>query len=266
MTDTARFWDSICPHLADLEGVFGVDTESTVQLARFMRSPVLIVGAGQGLLVEALRQEGFRVEGVDRSPQMVAYAEKRRGIKLVHADASDMPFQDNQFMTTIVATGVIDFMDDTDQVRAIIDEVGRVTDDSGDILVAFYGFSSPDEALWRYTGLLSDSQFRLRRFCQLAFTPKEFTASIRKDPNIGKIGLILRLIKSYMSLRRRTKERLKELRRKMKRGELDPEILSASFPEQVPYRDEEQIRGLFKSLDIPLRNTFVFNCATFVQI
>jgi ubiquinone/menaquinone biosynthesis C-methylase UbiE len=54
------------------------------------------------------------VKGIDYSPEMVATAEKRRGIKLILANASQMPFEKSRFKTTIVSTGVLDFIDDPD--------------------------------------------------------------------------------------------------------------------------------------------------------
>jgi len=89
---------------------------------------------------------------------MCVAVQTRNGIKLFHADANNMPFQDNQFATSIVATGVIDFLDDDDdQIRMILNEVKRVTDDQGEIFVAFIGFTPQNEELFRYVGAITDS-------------------------------------------------------------------------------------------------------------
>lgn len=115
--------DYLCP--------FGINLDNLGPIIPLIKSPVLVVGAGQGLLVGELRQRGFSAEGIDLSPQMVAYAEKRRGIKLFLANANNMPFEKDQFKTSIAATGVIDFVNDAGQISAIINEVRRVTDAQG---------------------------------------------------------------------------------------------------------------------------------------
>lgn len=56
---------------------------------------ILDVGCGTGTLAVLLAQEGFRVDGVDFSPEMIQLAEKKaagvRGVTLMVADAFDPP-------------------------------------------------------------------------------------------------------------------------------------------------------------------------------
>jgi 2-polyprenyl-3-methyl-5-hydroxy-6-metoxy-1,4-benzoquinol methylase len=127
MTDAAGFWDALCPCMDFLENVLGINRDNLGPIIPLIESPALVVGAGQGLLVEALRRKGFRTEGIDLSPQMVACAARRRGIKLILANADQMPFENGRFKTTIIATGVIDFLNDFSRIQAIIGEVHRVT-------------------------------------------------------------------------------------------------------------------------------------------
>ena len=87
---------------------------------------MLIVGAGQGLLVEQLQTTGHKVEGVDLSPQMIKYALTRRGLKLIEADARKLPSADRTYNTTIIATGVVDFLDDEGQIGLIVNEARTV--------------------------------------------------------------------------------------------------------------------------------------------
>lgn len=64
-----------------------------------IRQPVLVVGAGQGLIVEELRRQGLRCDGIDLSARMMEYARVRRGLTLVRANATAMPFADGAYET-----------------------------------------------------------------------------------------------------------------------------------------------------------------------
>jgi ubiquinone/menaquinone biosynthesis C-methylase UbiE len=252
-----------------------ISAQALSPLIPLIESPVLVVGAGQGLLVEELRRKGFSTEGIDLSPQRVAYAEKRRGIKLLHANANDMPFQDGQFKTSIIATGVVDFMDKTDQIGAIINEVKRVTDAQGEIFVASMGMTPQTEELLQYIGIMSDSnQLSLRMAVQMFSGPKgyfqEILAAIRKDPNKSILGYAIRGIQSFMSMRKRTMVRIKswhELKKKVKNGEIpDPKILLDYLPERIFCRSKEQIHELFRSLNFTPQRIFVFDNCKIAQL
>jgi predicted TPR repeat methyltransferase len=102
--DVTPYWESWAPHLHFFEDTF-LDLESIEKLTSVIQDPVLVVGAGQGLLVERLRAKGFDVDGVELSANMIKYAKKRRGIDLVQADARKMPFADGTYETSIITTG-----------------------------------------------------------------------------------------------------------------------------------------------------------------
>ena len=69
---------------------------------------------------------------------MVIYAKKRRGLDIIQGDAKNMPFANNSYKTSVIASGVVDFINDEEQIQSIINETLRVTDDSGKVFVAFY--------------------------------------------------------------------------------------------------------------------------------
>ena len=60
---------------------------------------VLDVATGTGLVAAELVRRGFRVTGVDQSPEMLASARRRFGaqVKLVEASAEALPFDDASF-------------------------------------------------------------------------------------------------------------------------------------------------------------------------
>ncbi len=278
MTETkpkkTDFWDIFSPYMDYLENVLGINLDNLGPVIPLIKSPVLVVGAGQGLLISELRQKGFTAEGIDLSPEMVAAAERRRGIKLFLGNANNMPFATGQFTTTIVATGVIDFLEDSGQIGAIVNEVRRVTEAQGEILVALFGFTPKAEELLKYIGILSDNKLNLRMWLQIIAgsksPPKEIIAIIRKDPGKSVPGLLLRAVKAFLSMRKRAGARvraLRELKRQVKSGNLENlSIMTDHLPECMFIRSSAQIRDLFGRLNYPPRNIFVFDNCKIVQL
>jgi 2-polyprenyl-3-methyl-5-hydroxy-6-metoxy-1,4-benzoquinol methylase len=77
MPASCEFWDALAPHHSAIENSY-FDLPSVRRIVHDVRSPVLIVGAGQGLIVEELQKRGFQCDGVDLSLEMIRYARIRR--------------------------------------------------------------------------------------------------------------------------------------------------------------------------------------------
>ena len=273
MAEMESFWRTWAPYWSYQED-FALDIEGINKLTTAVVGPVLVIGAGQGLLVEQLQKKGFKVDGVDLEPNMIMYAKKRRGLNLIQANAKNMPFSDKSYKTSIIATGVVDFLDDEEQIKLIIDEALRVTDDSGKVFVAFYKYHSKVEKVFRYTGLITDKGLlRNRRMCELSIlsfdNPIGFVKAIKKDANVGFFSAFMILIKTVMLLPKKHKRQTKNFSKLWKQAtnELDnPELLIECAPEFVPYRNEENIRNLFKNLNIPIRHMFIYDSCMVVQL
>ena len=125
--NASSYWDTLAPHHWRLEDNY-LNVSSVRLILGDIRQPVMVVGAGQGLIVEELRRQGLRCDGIDLSAEMMEYARLRRGLTLVRANATAMPFVDGTYETVIVATGVIDFMADVQQIETILREVRIPTD------------------------------------------------------------------------------------------------------------------------------------------
>lgn len=138
---------------------------------------------------------------------MVANAERRRGVKLFLGNASKMPFENSKFKTSFVNTGVVDYLDDHASIGAIMNEVKRVTDPQGKILVALVALTSQMTELLRYVGVLSDNKIMTKTYWRMQFgskeTAKEMFALIKKDPHKSIAGYVLRLIKVLWQRERR---------------------------------------------------------------
>src|ERR1700750_3164461 len=99
------FWETLAPQLSKIENHY-LNRSSIRRMAHEIQGPVLVVGAGQGLIVAELRKLGLHCDGVDYCAEMIRYAKIRRGLTLVRADARTMPFAAESYQTVIYATGV----------------------------------------------------------------------------------------------------------------------------------------------------------------
>ena len=273
MKEATSYWTAWSPYWSYLEDFF-LDLEAIDKLAVVITNPVLIIGAGQGLLVEQLQKKNFKVDGIELDPQMISYAEKRRGLELVQADAGNMPFANDNYKTSIIATGVVDFINDEKQIKLIINEALRITEDSGKVFVAFYKYHPKVEALLKYTGMITDkSLLRFKRLSEMTIlsfeNPFQFINTVRKEAKVGFLNAIFVLMKTQLLLPKKEKKVKNKLSALWKRAknELDnPQSLIDCLPELVPYRNGEQIRGLFKKLNFSIKNMYFYDSCTVVQL
>lgn len=270
MAESSKFWEIWAPYLSYLENNY-LDLEGIRKLMPIIKSPTLVVGAGQGLLVEEILRHGHSVTGIDYEPLMIEYAKKRRGLDLILADATDIPDDDNKYETTIIATGVVDFMEDENIIKSIIHEAQRVTNNSGVVLIAFYRFHPKTEKLLKFLGLItSDGFWKYRLSCdmfRLGLT--DMLKAIKEETGAGYLKSFLTLLRIQLTTPK--KERLKGdnwklLWKQACRDLDDPEQLINSSPELLPFRDEESIRALFSKLNGSISNITNFDSCTVVQL
>ena len=270
MSDMQKFWELWSPFWSYVEDNF-LDLDSINKLTSIIKEPALVVGAGQGLLVEELQNRGLKVDGIDAESQMVEFAKKRRNLELILANGNKMPFADNTYQTSIIATGVVDFLDDEGHIQSIMSETVRITDDAGKVLVAFYRFGSIAEQLMRLTGLLTDDgrlHFK-RTYQMMRLKPLAMLKAIKREANIGYLSAFLKLMKLQCLSPKKEKEAMKKAMKKWSKiwkESNNPEQLIDCVPDSVPYRNEEMIRNLFKKLDVPIRAIFPFDSCIIVQV
>ena len=248
MADMRAFWNVWAPYWRQIENTY-LDAPTIQRLEREIASPVLLVGAGQGLLVERLRKDGFQADGVDSEPAMIAYARKRRRLQLTEADARAMPFADESYATAVVATGVIDFLDDKPTIRAILDETLRVTQRSGDVFIAFHKMREPVENALEELGMFVDDghSYRLRAMLRAQLESPRLLFRIAKADRGTLVALRAVLKMQFLT-----------------------NTLKAAFiavtPELVPYRKEDRVRQLFDELGVPLHRIHAFETCTVAQL
>ena len=116
---------------------------------------VLDVATGTGLVAKALVERGFRVTGVDQSPEMLALARQRFGdrVELVEASADELPFADRSF-DHLTFTYLLRYVDDP---AATLRELARVVRPGGTVAMLEFGLPRgvwrPPWDLWVGVGL-----------------------------------------------------------------------------------------------------------------
>jgi len=252
-----QFWDALAPHHARLEDNY-FDLATVRRIAGALREPVLVVGAGQGLLVAELCRKGLRFDGVDFSAEMIRQAKSRRGLELIEADACALPFADGTYGAVVYATGVIDFTGDEEGIRRMLKEGKRVLQASGKIFVGFYRFSDAQEKFLKKVNLLSENELSNRECLQMyLLSPPQMVACVSKRAGTGHLGATMLLLQltAFGALREKVMTfKMQNIFRKLQ----DPNVLIESAAEKQPYRNESEIRRLFQRLAIPLKEIRAF--------
>jgi len=256
MTNKSNFWQLWAPHLVLFEDNH-LDLRTINTIADKISQPVLIVGGGQGLIVDALRKKGLHVDGVDSSSEMVRLAKQRRGIKLVHTDGSSLPFADESYATTIISTGVVDFLDDEKQILQIINEARRVTKKGGSLLVSYYKVHPAAENFLKRIGIITENQIlRLRRLFELSrLAPPKFIVAIRKDGNLSLYGVISELLRIQCFLPKKERLLSNTMSKILKTADNADELIG-SISEAIPHHTQESINTSCKKLKLTV-NAFM---------
>lgn len=247
--NVSNYWDTLAPHHWRVENNY-LDVSSLGRILGDIREPVLIVGAGQGLIVEELRRQGLRCYGIDLSARMLEYARSRRGLALVRANATSMPFVDGAYETVILATGVIDFMADLRDIGAVMREANRIVSGTGSVFVAFYRFSATQKRFLTSLGLLRDDTLHMRSSLtlhRLGFGG--MVAWVAKMARISTFQAVLLCIRTGLGSTKQERAAALAMRRVIAQSG-DPDAFIEAAPETQPYRDKSAITRLLDSVSI----------------
>ena len=255
----------MAPHHSSIENSY-FDLRSLRRIVHDIRQPVLVVGAGQGLIVAELRKNGFRSDGVDLSFEMIRYAKTRRGLKFVQADARAMPFGEGTYETIIYATGVVDFIEDEEQIGVIMNEARRTISRSGKIFVAFYKMSTASEDFLARLGLLRNNVLSVRESLEIyRMNPVQAIGWVAKKAKAGYFRAGILALRSWALSTMREKTHAFNMQRIFRKMDHANSLINA-FPERQPYRNEPEIRNLFKRLAIPMKKLEASGSCYIVQI
>ena len=248
----SNFWDALAPHHELLEDNY-FDVPSVRLLLDRIEEPVLVVGAGQGLIVAELRTRGFSCEGIDLSREMIRYARARRGIALIEADARSLPFAPGTYRTILYATGVLDFMTDQEEIRIILKEGQRILNGAGTMFAAFYRLSDAQVKFMERVGLLANHLVCQRESLELyQQSPREMVGWVARRAGVSAIRAMTMLVNITVRSRPRDIRTTFRLQRIFRDPDAARALLNAAAPHQ-PYRDETEIRKLFERLAIPIK-------------
>jgi SAM-dependent methyltransferase len=247
------YWNALAPYLPLIENNF-LDPRSINRVLHKLRQPILIIGAGQGLLVEHLIRKGFQTDGVDLSPEMIQYAKQRRGLSLIEADARALPFEAGSYETVIFATGVVDFLDDEELIRSLLDEAKRVQNPTGNTFVAFYKISAASEQFSSRLGLLRGNVLQCRETMELyRLKTLPNLRWIAKKANVGLMQALALALHCWIFLTFKEKVVAFNTQR-IYRGRDRTDVLVTANPETLPFRREAELRNLFGRLGTSIRS------------
>jgi hypothetical protein len=259
------FWAALAPFHAELEDS-NFDLASVRRLLPEIKPPVLVVGAGQGLIIAELRKHGHECDGVDLSSEMIRQAKLRRGIALVQADAKAMPFPSASYETIIYATGVVDFTADEDEIRAILTEGRRVVKESAKAFVAFYKASAAQENFLAMVGLLKDGKVALRESFEIyLLNPAQVVGWVARRAGVSRFRATIALLRVSALCTMQEKRTTLTMQRVFRKVH-DPRSLINAAPEKLPYRNEGAIENLFKRLGIPVKQLSAFESCWVARI
>jgi 2-polyprenyl-3-methyl-5-hydroxy-6-metoxy-1,4-benzoquinol methylase len=265
MNHNSHFWDTLAPFHAEVEDS-NFDLASVRRLMPEIRSPVLVVGAGHGLIVGELRKQGHQCDGLDSSTGMVQQAKLRRGIAVVQADAKAMPFPAASYETIIYATGVVDFCAAEDQIQAMLREGRRVLKETGKVFVAFYRVSAVQESFLATVGLLNNGELELRQSLELhLLNPIQMVSWLAKRTGQGRVRATMTFLRLSV-LCTRDERRLTFRMRRIFRKLHDPRALIDAAPEKQPCRNQSDIENLFNRLGIPIKQFSTYSSCYVVQV
>jgi ubiquinone/menaquinone biosynthesis C-methylase UbiE len=107
-------------------------------------------GCGTGTIADLLKEKGYRVSGVDISPEMLRFAHKPTTIQYVLANSLDLPYSDDRF--DIVCTrGVLLSHVGKKYTDMFIREHSRVLKNGGVFIFDFITHFDASEARYRRT-------------------------------------------------------------------------------------------------------------------
>lgn len=264
MPDPQAWWSAWAPYWHHLEDQH-LDSHVGREMIGLLSDPVLVIGAGQGIVVHTLAEAGLEVQGVDADAEMVRLARERRGLTVLQADARDLPLDDGSFGSVVLASGVVDYADATWRIRKMLDEAVRVLAPEGRLYVTFYSLPPALEQAYTRMGVLRDSRYHLDRLFRInrmvKDSPRHCIWPIMEWTGNG----FLRTVINWGSLGLNRPEQLRDgndrVDRALAQAEADGADIDAMLscvPGDIPYRHDEDIRRLLEDAGLTMERMLAF--------
>jgi SAM-dependent methyltransferase len=239
-----------------------------------MKSDVLIIGAGQGVIVRYLMKKGINAVGLDINPNMVKIAKEKYNLDIVEGDAGNLPFKENSYNTIIISSGVVDYGADESAITIFINEARRVCRTGGKIFIAFYRIIGRIEKIYKKIGVIdSNNIYHLNRIFEINKIVEKFPpmAAIPIQKWTGKSMARVHFEWAMIGLTQPKEFRIerKWINNIFKSAEkmgLKKQVLIDSVPDKLPYRTKSQIEKLLGNIHIEYREIKEFDDCTVVII
>jgi len=254
MANLNEWWSTWAPYWSHMEDRhFG--TSTTLRYLQEFKDPVLVVGAGTGLVVGLLKDRGYKVDGIDLDPQMIRIAHEKRSLDIIQADAGDLPFEQESYRTVIIPSGVVDYADDQDTVERIFREALRVLEPGGSLFAGFYQMPAIVEKVNRRIGVVGDGRHHMKRLFDIMMTvkdnPLKCVPKIVKWTGRSYLSTFLYWTRLGLFLPRELNDDRRKIETVLALAEEDGipvEDMVACVPESLPYRTEEEVRDLLDGI------------------
>ncbi|MDW7982109.1 MAG: class I SAM-dependent methyltransferase [Thermomicrobium sp.] len=190
---------------------FTADIDVYLAFAQRTGDPILEIGCGTGRLLVPLARAGYRIDGVDRSPAMLARAAERlraaglESVRLVRADAVDLSaLPTGTYRLAIIAlNGFLHLTDRAAQLRALA-ELHRVLC-TGGLLLLDVLHPTPQQLSSLTQPLAWDGSWqtpdggRIDRFASRSVHPAEqtITTTLFYDRTEPEVRRVTRQVVSY---------------------------------------------------------------------
>ncbi len=271
--EAEKWWSTWAPVWNQIEDRhFG--TKTTASLMDNITSDVLVIGAGQGLIVRHLMNKGINATGLDINPEMVKVAKEKYNLDIVEGDAGKLPFKDESYSTVIISSGVVDYGADEAAITVFINEARRVCCRGGKILIAFYKITERIEKIYRKIGVIdSGSNYRMKRIFEINEIAEKFpplcAIPIQKwtGKSMARVNFEWLIVGMTQPKEFRT-ERIwiNALFKTAREMGLDKKMMIDSVPDSLPYRNTAQVKELMEKLHIGYREIEEYDDSSVVII
>jgi len=143
-----QFWDRQAVVWDAERAGQGLQPHHLERMATWLTDPVLLVGAGRGMMLQALRTKGYAATGVDWSANMVAEAQREGISGLRHGDAGALPCDNQSVATVILSTGVLLPTHTQERKNAYLGEAWRILMPAGYLILCLWFEEGSAKARW----------------------------------------------------------------------------------------------------------------------
>jgi SAM-dependent methyltransferase len=273
MMEADKWWSTWAP-VWDMIEDRHFSTGVTESLIDHMQPNVLIIGAGQGIIVRYLKKKGINAVGLDINPNMVKIAKEKYNLDIVEGDAGDLPFKKDSYNTVILSSGVVDYGADESSIKIYLNEARRVCRRGGKIFIAFYRIPDRIEKIYRKIGVIdSDGVYYLNRIFEINEIVEKFPplAAVPIQKWTGKSMARVNFEWAWIGLTQPKEFRIERkwinnIFKKAEKLGLQRRMLIESVPHRLPYRTKSQIEALLGRISFEYNDIKEFDDCTVVII